>query len=140
MELSADAGLNLTVLHRAAALGRHRVGGAGEVEEVGAFGVVELEPPGERFEHAVGDAADVPALQALVIVDADAGQRCDLFTAKARDTPLAVGRQTRLLRCDLRSPGGQELRDVVRRVHVDQRTSIRATERCPVSTRFAGPL
>ena len=95
----------------------HWVRGAGEVEEMGVLGVVELERAGERFEHAVRDAADVPALQALVVVNADAGQRGDLLAAKTRDTPLAVSGQTRLLRGDLRSPSGQELSDVVCGVH-----------------------
>jgi hypothetical protein len=35
-----------------AARGRDAVGGAGEVEEVGAFGVVELQRPGERLQDA----------------------------------------------------------------------------------------
>jgi len=33
----------------------------GEVEQVAAFGVVELERAGEGFEHRVGDAAEVAA-------------------------------------------------------------------------------
>jgi hypothetical protein len=43
--------------HRtAASRRRRRVRGAGEVEEVVALGVVELQGTGERLEHAVGDA------------------------------------------------------------------------------------
>jgi hypothetical protein len=41
---------------------------------VRAFGVVELERLGETFEHELGDACDVAAFQALVVLDADAGQ------------------------------------------------------------------
>ena len=37
--------------------------------------------------------------------------------------------QAGLRRRDPRSPGGQELRDVVRRVHLDQRTSVKAKGR-----------
>ena len=41
------------------ARGRDAVGGAGEVEEVGAFGLVELQRPGERVEDAGGRAGDL---------------------------------------------------------------------------------
>jgi hypothetical protein len=47
------------VLHGPRALRDDRIGGAGEVEQMGTFGVVELERPGESFEHQLGDAADV---------------------------------------------------------------------------------
>ena len=78
-----------------------------------ALGVVELQRPGERLQHALGDAADVAALEALVVVDAHAGERRDLLAAQARHPPRAVGRQSGLLRRDLRPPRGQELGDVV---------------------------
>ena len=39
-----------------------------------ALGVVELERPGQRLEHEFGDAADLAALQAPVVVGADARQ------------------------------------------------------------------
>jgi hypothetical protein len=47
--------------------------GAGEVEEVGAFGVVELKRAGERAQHALGDAVHVSALKPGVVLDAHAG-------------------------------------------------------------------
>jgi hypothetical protein len=47
--------------------------GAGEVEEVGTFGVVELERAGERAQHALGDAIHVSALKPGVVLDAHAG-------------------------------------------------------------------
>ena len=94
-----------------------RVRCAGEVEEVGAFGVVEAERPSERLEHAVGHAGDVPALQAPVVVDADLGRRRDLLAAQTRKPPGAVGRQPRRLRRDPRAARSQELRDVVREAH-----------------------
>lgn len=46
-----------------------------------AFGVVELQRAGERFEDAFGDAAELAAFQAGVVGDADAGQDRDLFAA-----------------------------------------------------------
>src|SRR3954469_6086946 len=85
-------------LGRAPTLGRAgRVGGASEVEEVRALGVVELERPGECFQHAFGDAAEVSTLQAGVVRDADAGQDGDLFTAQPRDASRAVRRHAGLL-------------------------------------------
>jgi hypothetical protein len=84
---------------------------------VRALGVVELERPGQRLEHQLGDAADLAALQAPVVVDAHAGQRRDLLAAQAGDPSPAVGRQAGLLGRDLRPPGGEELGDVVGGVH-----------------------
>src|SRR5215218_67515 len=95
---------------------------------MGALGVVQLEGAGERLQHQIGDAAEVAALQALVVIDADASERCDLFTAQAGHAPLAVGRQTCLLGRDPRSPRTQELCDVARAVHVNQSTSLTATK------------
>jgi hypothetical protein len=60
-----------------------RSGSAGEVEEVRALGVIELERPSERLQDKVRDAAEVPALQPLVVVHRDAGERGDLFPGAA---------------------------------------------------------
>ena len=57
---------------------------AGEVEEVGAFGFVELQGAGDGFEDAVGDTGEVAALEPGVVVDAHPGQDGDLFAAQAR--------------------------------------------------------
>ena len=66
-----------------------RVRGAGEVEEVGAFGVVELQRTGERLEHGLGDAASVAALEARVVLDADAGEHRDLLAAQPGHAAVA---------------------------------------------------
>src|SRR5262249_9536146 len=42
-----------------------------EVDQVGAFDVVELQRPGERVEYVVGDAADAATLDARVVLDRD---------------------------------------------------------------------
>jgi hypothetical protein len=84
---------------------------------VRAFGLVELQGAGQRFEHAVGDTVHVPALDPRVVRDADTGQDGDLLTAQPRDTPRAIGGQPGLLRGDLRPAGGQELSDLAPRVH-----------------------
>lgn len=41
--------------------------GAGEIEEMRALGLVGLPGAGERFEHAVGDAVDVPTLDPVFL-------------------------------------------------------------------------
>jgi len=57
------------------------VGRVGEVEQVRTFGLVELERTGEGFEDRLGDAGEVPAFEACVVVGADAGQQCDLLAS-----------------------------------------------------------
>ena len=85
---------------------------AGEVEEVRALGVVELERAGQRLQHALGDAADVAALQAGVVRDADAGQDGDLLAAQPGNAATPVGVQPRLLGRDPGAAGGEELADL----------------------------
>jgi hypothetical protein len=85
---------------------------------VGALGLVEVERADQVLQHAVGDAAGVAALQPDVVVDADAGQHRDLFASQPGHPPVApVGRQARLLRCDLGTPGDEEVTDLVAAVH-----------------------
>ena len=105
------------LLGRPRALRGDRTRGAGEVEEVRALGVVELQRPRQRLEHELRDAADLAALQAPVVVGADAGQRRDLLAAQPGHPPLAVARQAGLLGRDLRPARGEELGDVVGGVH-----------------------
>ena len=94
-----------------------RACGAGQVEEMRTLGVVELERPRQRVEDQFGDAADLAALQAAVVVRTDARQGRDLFTTKPRDPALAVARHAGLLGSDLCSSAGEELGDVVGGVH-----------------------
>jgi hypothetical protein len=91
--------------------------GAGEVQEVGAFGVVELERAGERVGHALGGPVHVPALEAGVVGDADAGQDGDLLAAQSRNATRAVGGQPDLGWSDPSAAGGQELADLASGVH-----------------------
>ena len=93
------------------------MGGASKVEEVSALGVVELERSGQRLQHAFGDAAQVSAFQTRVVRNADAGQDSDLFTTQAWDAPRAVGRQASLLRRYRGAAGGEELLDLLPRIH-----------------------
>jgi Alcohol dehydrogenase GroES-like domain len=82
-------------LLRSRASHRDRVSGAGQIEEVRALGVIELECTRERVQHELGDAADVAAFQALVVLDAHPGERGDLLAAQARHAALAVVGQAR---------------------------------------------
>ena len=108
----------------AAARGRRRPGGAGEIEEVRAFGVVEAEAAGERIEHAFGDAAQVAAFHLGVVVDADAGEHRGFLAAQPGDAAgAAEDRQAGLLRRELRSARGEELADLVLGVHGIERRS-----------------
>ena len=106
---------------------RGRVRGAHEVEQVGSFGVVELQRPDDSFEHVFGHAGGVAALEARVVLDADAGEHRRLLATQALHAPVAaVGREAGLFGRDLRSPRSQELADVVPGVHV-----LHATSGCP---------
>ena len=62
---------------------------ADEVEQVGPFGVVELQCPHDAFEDVIGDTVGVAALEAGVVLDADPGQHGDLFAAQPLDPPVA---------------------------------------------------
>jgi hypothetical protein len=52
---------------------------AREVEEVRALGVVELERSRQGVEYRFGRSGGVAALEAGVVVDADAGEQRHLF-------------------------------------------------------------
>ena len=64
--------------------------GAGQVEQVLALDVVELQCPGDRVEHALGRAADVAALEPGVVVEADTGELGDLFAPQTRYPPFTA--------------------------------------------------
>src|SRR3954468_9397188 len=82
------------------------------------FGVVELQRACERLEDAVGDAAEVAALEPGVVIDADAGEQRDLFPAQpAHPAVAAVHGQASPLRGDPGAPGGEETADLRPVVH-----------------------
>jgi len=94
-----------------------RLGRPGEVEEVRALGLVELQRARQRLKHAFGDTAHVAALQPGVVRDADSGQDRDLLAPEFGKAAAAVDRQADLLRRDPGSPRGQELSDLAPGVH-----------------------
>src|SRR3954452_8961441 len=111
---SLHAGADLIAARRtstAAAAARAR--SANEVKQVRSFDVVELQCPGQPLEDVVGDAADAATLDARVVLDRDTGEECDLLSPQAwYAAPAAVVRQSRLLRRDPRTAGGQELAEL----------------------------
>jgi hypothetical protein len=75
-----------------------RLGGAGEVEDVGALGVVELERPGQCLQDALGGAAHVSAFKARVVLDAHAGPARRSLRGAARERDEHRRSTTRLAR------------------------------------------
>jgi len=63
-----------------------------------------LECARERFEHALGDAREVAALQPRVVVDAHAGEQRDLLPSQTRHAPVLAVPQARLLGVILARP------------------------------------
>ena len=55
-------------------------------KQVGAFGVVEPQRAGDRFQHGRGDAGEVAAFELGVVLDAHVGQRGDLAAAQPGHT------------------------------------------------------
>lgn len=75
-----------------------------------ALGLVEPEGVGQGVQHLLGDAGEVAALQARVVVGADAGEQRDLLAAQPRDPSVAAPRgQAGLLGGDPGAPGDQEV-------------------------------
>ena len=79
-EDTQQAGSDLLSGWLASRAGR-RSGGAGQGLQVRRLGLVQLQGSGQSVEDAVGDAAEVAALQSGVVLDADPGQVGDLAAA-----------------------------------------------------------
>ena len=69
--------------------GARPIGRVGEVEQVGAFGVVELQGAGERVQDRGGDAAEGAAFELAVVLDANPGEGGDLAPAQPGHTSAA---------------------------------------------------
>ena len=93
---------------------------------MGAFGFVESQCARDAFEHIVGHALGVAALESGVVLDADPGEHRYFLAAESADAPVrAVDGQSSLFRRDLGATGGEELAGavfVVRDVHVTTRS------------------
>ena len=87
---------------------------------MGAFGVVELKRSSQCIQHALGDAVHVTALEPGVVLDAHAGQDGDLLAAQPGDAARAVRGQFDLVGGDPGAAGGEELADLLFRVHVSK--------------------
>ncbi len=111
------------------------VGGADQVEQVGPFGLVELQGPGDAFEDVFGRTVGVSAFEAGVVLDADAGQHGHLFSAQAgHAAPGPIGGQSGLVRGNLGPPRSQELPDVIPRLHTLHGRGVRAGYGVPANT------
>jgi len=88
---------------------------------VGALGLVELQRAGQRMQDPGGRAGDLTALEAGVVLDADAGKGRDLAAAQSGHPPGAGGRQADLIRGDASATGGEELADFPAVVHAFER-------------------
>lgn len=120
---------------------RDRLRGAGEVEQVRALGVIEMQCPGERVENAVGGAGEVAALQPRVVRNAHAGQDRDLLATKAGHAAGAVVGQADVGGLELGSPGSQEVADLAAGVHRrDQRRPRPGPRGDPARVTFTGSL
>ena len=108
----------------------------GEVEQVRAFGVIELQRPSECVEHRRRHPAQGAAFQFGVVLDADPGERGDLAAAKPGDAALPDVGQPGLLGGDLGSPREEELADLGAVVHLYDATSRAPGVGCTTGTRF----
>ena len=94
------------------------LGRAGEVEQVVAFSVVQLQRPGDALKDGVRGAGEVAAFHPDVVVDADSRKQRDLFSAQScYPAGAAVGGQASLGGSDSGPPGGEELADLRSVVH-----------------------
>ncbi len=78
-------------------------GAAGEGVEVLPLDGVEPEGAGQRVEHGLG-GRDPACLEPLDVVDADGGQRGDLFAPQSLDTPATTRPESDVLWLDLGPP------------------------------------
>ena len=116
--------------------GAGAVGGVGEVEQVGPFGVVELQGPGDGVQNGGGDAGDRAAFELGVVLDTDPGESGDLTsTQPGHPTGSDLG-HPRLLRGDLGSPRDQKLADLSTVVHTVDGTAVLGRLGCPIGTRL----
>ena len=87
------------------------------------LGLIELKRPGKRFQDALADPVQGPALEAYVVVDADPGEEGHFLPAEPGDAPFAAkGRQACPFRRDPGPPGGKEVADLVPIVHDEDAT------------------
>ena len=110
-------------------------GGVGEVGQVSALRLVQLQCAGEGVEHALGDAAEVAPLESGVVLDTHAGEVGHLTAAQALHAPVAaVVLQPGPLRGQLGPPGAEKGVDLIAVVHRSKARAVSSDEGCPVST------
>lgn len=97
---------------------RGAVGRRGEARQVLTFGIVELQGPGDRIEHDVGDAGKVAPLEAGVVLDGHVGEHRDLGPPQPGHAAVPAGRDAGLVGRELRAAGSEELAHLLLDVHV----------------------
>jgi len=68
---------------------RGGLSGAGQVEQVGTIGLVQLKRARDSVEDGLGRAGQVPAFHAHVVIDAHPGEQGDLFAPKPLNPAVA---------------------------------------------------
>ena len=81
-----------SLLHRTATGARSRTCCTGEVKQMSALRLIELQRVGYRLQHVLRNSAEVSALQAGVVVDAHSGQQRDFFPAQPWNPAVAAVR------------------------------------------------
>jgi hypothetical protein len=84
------------------------------------FCLVQSQRVRQRVEDAVGGAAEVSAFQAVVVVDAEPGERRDLLAAQPGHPTRPEDLEPDVSRSDPRAPGREEVADLAPRVHIAQ--------------------
>jgi hypothetical protein len=120
----------VTLAHDGAAA----VGLVGEAEQVGAFGVVELQGAGDGVEDARGGPSECAAFELGVVLHTHFGQRGDLAAPEPGDATPPGGGEAGLLGADLRAAGGEKVAHFGSVVHGFDGTTLSEDVGCTGST------
>ena len=121
---------------RAGAALRRIVHGTGEIEQVRALRIVELQRAGDGVEDPVRDTGQVATLQSRVVLGADAGEHRDLSAPQSGHAPMATAADPRPLRRQSCTARVQEVARLSSVVHETDATPLGLDEGCSANTRF----
>ena len=94
--------------------------------------LIETERTGDRVKNTVGHSTEIASFETGVVVDADAGEACDLVPPEARHASSTTNAEdTCLLGRQSRSAGGQEVSDLGSVVHPVDHTVARRGQAGP---------
>jgi hypothetical protein len=106
----------------------------GETEQVGAFGIVELQGARECVEDAGGRPGQCAAFELGVVLHAHSGECGDLAAPEPGDTTASGGGKAGLLGGDLGAAGREEVAHLGSVVHEFDGTTLTEGGRCTGST------